>query len=233
MALPMHARRVLAYLSLRKMVEPDTDRGVLAERLWADATPDRSRASLRTAIWRIRSVGGNLLTGEADRVALADRVRVDVHDFRRRAERILAADPNVDSMAIDRLDTERIGAPPHLHIPVDLLPGWDEDWLILAREQLRLLGLHALEQSAHTLCASGRYPEAIDTILRVVDEEPLRESAQAVLIDAHLRAGHPAEAYRHYAAFARKLWDELGIRPSGEIALLVRGLPPAAVVSSR
>jgi hypothetical protein len=31
--LPLHARRVLAYLSLDKMAAPDCDRGVLADRL--------------------------------------------------------------------------------------------------------------------------------------------------------------------------------------------------------
>src|SRR5258705_5828109 len=79
-SLPMHARRVLAYLSLHKMVEKDCDRQVLAERLWMDSSPDRSRASLRTAIWRIRSAADDLLLGDSERVALADSVRVDVHD---------------------------------------------------------------------------------------------------------------------------------------------------------
>src|SRR5690242_17914130 len=92
-SLPMHARRVLAYLSLHKMVEKDCDRQVLAERLWTDSSPDRSRASLRTAIWRIRSAADDLILGDSDRVALADSVSVDVHDFRHNAEQMLSDSP--------------------------------------------------------------------------------------------------------------------------------------------
>jgi DNA-binding SARP family transcriptional activator len=71
-------------------VEQDCDRQVLAERLWMDSSPDRSRASLRTAIWRIRSATDDLLLGDSERAALADSVRVDVHDFRRHAEQMLS-----------------------------------------------------------------------------------------------------------------------------------------------
>jgi DNA-binding SARP family transcriptional activator len=210
-ALPMHARRVLAYLSLKKMVETDTDRQLLAERLWADAPPDRSRASLRTAIWRIRAACNDLLVGDSERLALADYVRVDVHEFRRHAEQMLSEETK-------HRPTDRI---PQLRSPADLLPGWDEDWLLLTREQLRLLRLHALEHTARGLCTQGLYPQAIDIILSVVDEEPLRESAHAVLIEAHMRAGNPAEACRQFNRFAKFLWDELRLRPSKGLCGLV------------
>jgi DNA-binding SARP family transcriptional activator len=210
-SLPMHARRVLAYLSLNKMVEKDCDRQVLAERLWMDSSPDRSRASLRTAIWRIRSAADDLLLGDSERVALADSVRVDVHDFRRHAEQMLS----------DKAAYEPASLVPHLRSPADLLPGWDEDWLLLTREQLRLLRLHALEHTARRMCERGLYAQAIDVLLCVVDEEPLRESAQAILIKAHLSAGNLADACRQYHRFRSNLWDELGLRPSPDLSRLV------------
>lgn len=210
-ALPMHARRVLAYLSLDKIVEKDCDRQVLAERLWSDSPLDRSRASLRTAIWRIRCAGADLLLGDAERIAVADSVRVDVHDFRRQAESMLS-----DDVALDPP-----GLIPHLRFAGDLLPGWDEDWLILTREQLRLLRLHALEQTARRMCDRGFHAQAIDVILSVIDEEPLRESAQMILIEAHLHAGNVADACRQYRRFRTDLWDELGLRPSVELSRLL------------
>jgi DNA-binding SARP family transcriptional activator len=210
-ALPMHARRVLAYLSLNKMVEKDCDRRMLAERLWVDSPPDRSRASLRTAIWRIRCAGADLLLGDAERIAVADSVRVDVHDFRSQAE----------SMLSDGAAPDPRSPIPRLRSPGDLLPGWDEDWLLLTREQLRLLRLHALEQTARRMCDCGFRPQAIDVMLGVVDEEPLRESAQTILIEAHLRAGNVADACRQYRRFRTDLWNELGLRPSEELSLLV------------
>jgi DNA-binding SARP family transcriptional activator len=221
-SLPMHARRVLAYLSLNKMVEKDCDRQVLAERLWMDSSPDRSRASLRTAIWRIRSAADDLILGDSECVALADSVRVDVHDFRRHAEQMLS----------DSATYEPPSLVPHLRSPADLLPGWDEDWLLLTREHLRLLRLHALEHTARRMCEAGLYPQSIDVILCVVDEEPLRESAQAILIKAHLRAGNLADACRQYHRFKANLWDELGLRPSADLSRLVSPRSERATTAS-
>lgn len=217
-ALPKHSRRVLAYLCLDKAAEDDCDRGILAERLWPDSSGERSRASLRTALWRIRRECPSLVQSENDRVMLADDVTVDVHQYRRHAERLLA----------DQSDCPRERA--HLMARnCELLPGWDETWLLLAREQLRQLRLHALETSGRRLADKGRYPEAIDVMLMVVAEEPLRETAQTALIEAHLCEGNVIEARRQFGRFTKMLWDELGLRPSRELYGRVGAKhPPAA-----
>jgi DNA-binding SARP family transcriptional activator len=215
---PKHSRRVLAYLCLDKAAEDDCDRGVLAERLWPDSAVERSRASLRTALWRIRRECPTLVTSDSDRVMLADDVTVDVHQYRRQAERLLA----------DTSDCPRERA--HLMARnCDLLPGWDETWLMLAREQLRQLRLHALETSGRRLADHGRYQEAIDVMLMVVAEEPLRETAQSALIEAHLCEGNMIEARRQFTNFAAMLWDELGLRPSPELFGRVGAKSPAAL----
>lgn len=204
-SLPLHARRVIAYLSLDKLGAHDCDRTVLAERLWSDSTSERCRGSLRTALWRIRSADSRLIDGDSDRVWLADDVEVDVHRLRRQAERVL---------------TDVRGEPEHsqfLAHAEELLPGWDEDWLLLAREQLRQMRLHASEVTARRLRERERYIEAIDVLLAVVAEEPLRESAQGLLIDAHLGEGNVFEARRQLNGYARLLWTELGLRPSPEL----------------
>ena len=205
-ALPKHSRRVLAYLCLDKAAEDDCDRGILAERLWPDSSAERSRASLRTALWRIRRECPAVVHSENDRVMLADDVTVDVHQYRRHAERLLA----------DRSDCPRERAQ-LMARNCELLPGWDETWLLLAREQLRQLRLHALETSGRRLADQGRYPEAIDVMLMVVAEEPLRETAQSALIEAHLCEGNVVEGRRQFDTFAALLWTELGMRPSPEL----------------
>jgi DNA-binding SARP family transcriptional activator len=205
-ALPLHARRVLAYLSLDKISEPGCNRGLLAERLWPDAPVERCRASLRTALWRVRRASPALLCDDVDRVSLGDAVEVDVHRFRRQAKRLLSGGGECGR---DRAQL--------MARTTDLLPGWDESWLLLAREQLRQLRLHALEVEAHRLAERGRYPEVIDVMLAVVAEEPLRESAQTALIEAHLCEGNVFEARRQFDMFAKLLWNELGIRPSAEL----------------
>lgn len=209
--LPMHARRVLAYLSLQKLARPDCDRGQLAERLWPDSSPERSRASLRTALWRIRCSDPEVVAVDCERVSIADDVAVDVHRFRTIAEQILAA----------RTPGDFPVAPAGLPSATDLLPGWDEEWLVLVREQLRMLRLHALEHGAAVLTAHGRHPQAIDLILQVVDEEPLRESAQAVLINTHLELGNVADARRQFDHYVALLWSQLRLRPSPQLVAVL------------
>jgi two-component SAPR family response regulator len=148
---------------------------------------------------------------------LADDVKVDVHAYRRNAERLLA----------EQSDLPRERA--HLMARnCELLPGWDETWLLLAREQLRQLRLHALEVSGRRLAEQGHYPEAIDVMLMVIAEEPLRESAQAALIEAHLCEGNAIEAHRQFDRFAALLWEELRMRPSPELYCRLGTVPPAA-----
>ncbi|MGD2212836.1 AfsR/SARP family transcriptional regulator [Mycolicibacterium nivoides] len=137
---------------------------------------------------------------------LADDVTVDVHQYRRRAERLLAGGSDCPHERAHLLARN-----------CELLPGWDESWLLLAREQLRQLRLHALETSGRRLADQGRYPEAIDVMLLVVAEEPLRETAQGALIEAHLCEGNVVEARRQFERFAELLWTELGVRPSPEL----------------
>ncbi|KAA8879664.1 SARP family transcriptional regulator [Nocardia colli] len=216
--LPLHAQRVLAYLALHRMTGADCGRQVLAERLWENSSAERSAASLRTALWRIRRAGPELLAGDAERVRLAGYVAVDVDRFRQRAEAMLSgADCSPANIRM-------------LCTAVELLPGWDEDWLLLFREQVRLLRLHTLEAVARRYCEQQRYPQAIDLILHVVAEEPLRESAQAILIDAHLGEGNAAEARRQFDRFAATLWRELKLRPSTELGHRV-GLPAFAATT--
>ena len=147
---------------------------------------------------------------------LADDVKVDVHAYRRNAERLLA----------ERSDLPR----ERVHLMArncELLPGWDETWLLLAREQLRQLRLHALEVSGRRLAEQGCYPEAIDVMLMVIAEEPLRESAQTALIEAHLCEGDAIEARRQFERFAALLWEELRLRPSPGLYGRLGVVPPA------
>src|SRR5690349_15496051 len=217
-ALPRHSRRVLAYLSVDKPNNHGGERSMLSERLWPDVGEDRSRASLRTALWRIRRASPQVLDTRADHVRIAPDLEVDVHRLYERATRITAGS------AHELADAARVmlGA-------AQLLPGWDETWLVLAREQLRQTRLHALEAGAMRLRDLRRYPEAIELMLAVIAEEPLRESAHSALIETHLSEGNLVEARRQFNAFAAVLWAELRLRPTpGLFGRVGVALPAAA-----
>jgi DNA-binding SARP family transcriptional activator len=72
---------------------------------------------------------------------------------------------------------------------------------------------------------SGQRPEAAEAALAAVAQEPLRESAHRLVMEAHLADGNPGEAVRHYRLFARLLGRQLGLQPSPRMRALLAGLP--------
>jgi DNA-binding SARP family transcriptional activator len=91
----------------------------------------------------------------------------------------------------------------------------------LERERIRQRMLHALEALSRALTARGRHAEAVEAAMTVVSAEPLRESAQRVLVEAHVAEGNWVEARRTYGAFRRLIRRELGVEPSRELTAFV------------
>ena len=56
--------------------------------------------------------------------------------------------------------------------------------------------LHALEALSRALTIMGRYGEAVEAALTAIVAEPLRESAQRALLEAHLAESNLIEARR-------------------------------------
>ena len=203
---PARAQRLLALLALRG----PTPRSTVGGLLWPDAPEARAQGSLRTTLWQLGAVGVPLVAVRGDRVSLAADLPVDAEVFSRAAREILsgATGTNIDPSALLALGGE-------------LLPGWYDDWVLVERERLRQLRLHALEAAATGLCANGRYAAAIDTALEAVRLEPLRESPHHILVRVHLCEGNVVEAARHLTAFRRLLWAELGVEPSPRLLALI------------
>jgi DNA-binding SARP family transcriptional activator len=106
----------------------------------------------------------------------------------------------------------------------ELLPQWDDEWVMLERERLRQLQLHALEVLSDRLTEAGRLPEAVEVAVAAVSIDLLRESSRRSLIRAYLAEGNIVEACREYAAFRERLQSELGVEPSALLQdLIVEG----------
>jgi DNA-binding SARP family transcriptional activator len=105
----------------------------------------------------------------------------------------------------------------------DLLPTWDDDWLLLERERHRQLRIHALESLSTSLRRSRRFALAMHCALAAVDAEPLRESAHRRVIEVHLAEGNIAEALRQLHVCRRHLGDELVVAPPRSLQELVFG----------
>jgi DNA-binding SARP family transcriptional activator len=205
-ALPLSAQRLLAFVALH---DRPLRRIFVAGTLWADTTDERAAGSLRSALWRLRRSGHQLVDASSSHVRLAAGVDVDVQRAARLAHRL------IDGSAATNGET-----PPG----AELLPGWYEDWVVLERERLRQLLLHAFEALAERRIATGDLGHALEAALAIVRYEPLRESAHRLVIRIHLAEGNGCEALRQYELCRRLLRDRVGLRPSRDLDDLVAGL---------
>ncbi|MFE2561183.1 BTAD domain-containing putative transcriptional regulator [Streptomyces sp. NPDC059352] len=202
-----NAQRLLAFVGLRGRVS----RSVLAGTLWPDVPEERARGSLRTTLWKMPRCDQSLIRCTRDGMAMADTVSVDVHTLAETALGVLHGPEAV----LDR------PAPMGLLNGGDLLPDWDDDWVVPEREWLRQLRLHALEALSEKLARQGMPALALEAALASVRIEPLRESAHRAVVSAHLAEGNVIEAVRHYHAFRRLLRTELGVEPSPEFSRMI------------
>ncbi len=194
-------QRLIALLALRgRRARPH-----VAGTLWPDTTEERALTSLRAAVLRSRRAVTGLLDAGRSTVALGPQVNVDVHALLRCASEI---GHGWQAGASETLTLLSRG---------DLLPGWYEDWVLFEKEQLQHLRLRALEFLALSELGRGNHDLALSAAQQAITIEPLRESAQSIVIRAHLLAGNPSAAIHAYRVYRRRLQDELSIVPVLEI----------------
>jgi DNA-binding SARP family transcriptional activator len=208
--LPLSAQRLIALLALR---DRPLNRTYLASVLWPDCPAERSLADLRTLLWRARNATVGMLVSSGMCLRLDAQVQVDVRA-------LIALGRSTADRAESGIIPESVGIS-WIELSRDLLPGWDHDWLVDDREEVRQLRLHALEHLADGLSRHGRHAEAIQTALAAVRLDPLRETAHAALIRAHLAEGNRSEALRQFLRCREVLSAELAVEPSMWIRRLI------------
>ncbi|WP_298942587.1 BTAD domain-containing putative transcriptional regulator [uncultured Microbacterium sp.] len=200
-AVPEGCKRVLAFVALQ---HGRVDRRHAAGSLWPDGSDDRASGNLRSALWRLRGAGIDVIESDKISVFLREHTTTDLDELCEWADRLIAGSFDEDD----------------LHVPnwtstiAELLPGWYDEWVIFERERIRQRMLHALEVLSCTLRRAGRYGEAIDAAVDAVAVEPLRESAHRVLAEAHVAEGNVIEARRTYMRYRDLARRELGVEPS-------------------
>ncbi len=205
---PEGSKRLLAFVALHG---GRVERRQVAGTLWPSGGDARAAGNLRAALWRLRTAGVDVLVGDKWSLNLADGVEVDVRLISQWADRLIDDRPRPGDLAV------QVAA----FAALDLLPGWYDDWILLGRERLRQRMLHALEALSRRLTQVGRYADAVEAAITAIDAEPLRESAQRVLAEAHLGEGNWVEARRGYVRFREIMHRELGIEPSRAFSDLV------------
>lgn len=200
-------QRVVALLALQGR---HAHRLRLARTLWPEQSEARALSNLRSTVWRLPGAVRDLLVRRGNMLTLSALVRVDLDAAHVVAKSLCTDDPGLALPPADRDLLTR-----------DLLPGDDEPWLVVPREQHRQRRLHALENLALRDLRDGRPLDAVDTALVALSADELRESAQFLLVRAHLEAGNRAAAVQHFERFRDRLSHEMGITPSGRLVSLV------------
>ena len=193
-------------------------RDLVAGTLWPEVGDEQAGASLRSAISHLEPPVRESVRVTAHDLSLAEGVIVDVHGSRAMAHRLIDRDAPRSETDIAAVAVSALSA--------DLLPGWYDDWAVIAAEDWHQLRINALEAVAARLTAADRLAEAADAALAAVRAEPLRESAWAALIRVHMAEGNQYEATGEYERYRVLLRAELGLEPTSRLTQLLASLDP-------
>lgn len=219
--IPAGSRRLLAFVATRP---GPLERAYVAGVLWPAHDDARAIGNLRSALWRLRGAGVEVVGATKRSLALTPGTTVDVDLVAAWAARLISGRPRPADLAVfGGCLPGCAGAT--VADSCALFPGWDDDWALLERERLRQRVLHGLESVVEGLVAQQRLGEAVDVAVQVVAVDPLRESAQRVLITAQLAAGDPTGAARTLRSFGELIRRELGVQPSRRLGDLLARVP--------
>ncbi|MEM8612403.1 MAG: BTAD domain-containing putative transcriptional regulator [Cyanobacteria bacterium P01_H01_bin.105] len=217
---------LLAYFIL--CAQTPQPRGQVASVLWPETTDKKAKTNLRRELHRFKQ-----MLPDADQFVLVTTQTLqwqpkspfwsDVGEFEARLTQVpknLTPDKRVENLkqAIELYQG-------------DLLPTCYDDWITPERYRLHQLLLNALADLSGELADVGDYRGAIATVQRLIQLEPLNESAYLRLMQCYAKQGDRANALQVYHQCMTLLREEMGIDPSIETRqfyeqLLVDELPP-------
>ncbi|MGH6912750.1 MAG: AfsR/SARP family transcriptional regulator [Geminicoccales bacterium] len=226
---PVHltgpARMLMSFLVLHRNRTHMRER--LAGLLWGDFEESRARRCFNTALWRLRkslapqrhAQSPEVLTVTSNEVGFntAAPYWLDVAVFDEAARGVLASEPGSTAAA----------AVPDLEAALalyggELLEDCDADWVLPERQRLTdayIAGLRWLMlHHEHT----GSALKAIESGLRLLHVDPLREDVHRALIGLYCATGLRQKALKQYDYCRDVLASELGVTPAPETELFCR-----------
>jgi DNA-binding SARP family transcriptional activator len=206
---PPAGQRLVAYLAIQGHA---VRRGAVAAAIWPDVDEARARANLRSTVCRLGALAP-VVEASAASLSIAADALVDVDDLQREVAAARWGEPRVPG--------------PRPGFDLELLPGWEEEWVALERERVRQLALHLLDDVVSSSVQEGRHGDGVDAALRAIRLDPWRESSHAGLLRALLAGGNRAAAIAHFRRFAAQMREELGLPPSRDLLDVVDEILPA------
>jgi predicted ATPase/DNA-binding SARP family transcriptional activator len=217
-------RAIIALLALR--APGVVSRPQLVDGLWGTNPPQTAVKTLHSHIARIRralaaiGLGDILVTREPGYALALTPDCLDLAEFTERVtagRQALRAGEQAVAVAELRAGLALWHGEPLADCPV-------EDWGQAEVARLTEAMTGAAEALAEAELALGEHGAAAGELERLVVSHPLRERLWELLIIAHHRGGHPAEALRAYRRARTVLFDDLGVEPGPRLRELETAL---------
>jgi DNA-binding SARP family transcriptional activator len=190
------------------------------EAFWASLDPSAAAANLRKILFDLRAeftarqVNAPVVTVADDMVALSPEVSLDIDEFRSCAR--------AARFAQDRLDLYEKAISLYKG---DLL---EEDryaeWTEVPRRELRDLHNDLLIELSQLYLAAGKLGLAAERLQRLLENDPLNEDANRLMMRLYAETGSRQKAHRQYETFRDALSREIGAEPSDETERLIRDI---------
>jgi DNA-binding SARP family transcriptional activator len=185
-------------------IEGPTPRGQLAALLWPENQPEVARNTLRQRLFHLRkALGADVVCGQQT-LQLAPGVSHDLADGHE-----LLADLNLD------------------------LGGEYTDWLARQRAQRSEAQLLVRQAEADHLEQASQFDAALSQAQALLSLAPLSEAAHRRVMRLHYLAGDRAAALLAFDLCARRLKDDIGVRPASETMALLATIERAEAVPAR
>ncbi|MFJ6392443.1 BTAD domain-containing putative transcriptional regulator [Streptomyces sp. NPDC091972] len=202
-------RGLLALLLLREGRSVETE--AILDALWGEEGPRGARGTIRTYVYRLRPILGDVATiestGSGYRLTVRDG-QVDLSRFRELiAQAHTARGAGASARAADLL-RQALGT-----WQGPALSGVRGRFFELERDRLEELRLAALEEVFDLELEAGGHPGLTSEIRAALMEHPLRERLHEQLMLSLFQAGRRAEALAAYQHTRQLLREELGVDP--------------------
>ncbi|MEN3290521.1 MAG: hypothetical protein V7634_4821 [Bradyrhizobium sp.] len=219
----LNLRKGVALLIYLAEAQGPVAREMAAALLWPESPRETARARLRRMLHRIELALGQPVF-ETDRATVMWSRAVPI---------------KIDSLLFEAASNRGAFEEACLYYRGDFLAGFSlsdcrefEDWVFFRREALRGRFMHGLERLVQVENAAGDHFAAASHATRLVELDPLSEVYNQHVIRSLLLAGDRSAAERHYALFAERQHEELGIAPDAATKALMATAtaPPADAV---
>jgi predicted ATPase/DNA-binding SARP family transcriptional activator len=227
----LSARKSVALLAYLAVTGVPHTRDAIVALLWPEADQEHGRGALRQALAQLKVVlGDGWLQSTREQIGLVTHpgLRVDVAQVDALLAQVRAHGHAPDEACAECLplleQAIALGRGALLAgFSVPNCPAFD-DWLFFEAERLQRLQIDALARVVAYHRARGAPAAAIPYTQRWLALDPLEEAVNQLLIELYRDTNQSAAARRHYALFARRLDEELGLEPEPATTALLEQL---------